>query len=126
MVKPNYNPFRPTDIIETQHGIITYENKRYFTHRKREHIFKKHQAFGISTTELETCYQQNVNHIIIKYHGNKKNIIYKIELHKTLNMQRHNQNGDTQILIPLNELKIVGEEIITPQNEVDKIIKQTQ
>ena len=52
MTQASYNPFRKKDWVETEHGTITYEHRRYFTHRKQEHVFKKYQAFGISLTEL--------------------------------------------------------------------------
>lgn len=111
MVQANYNPFRKKDIVETRHGIISYESRRYFTHRRPEHFFKKYQGFGISLTELEICYNERVDHILIKYHGTKKNILYKIPLQYLQYMQKYNNNGDEQIIIPIKEMSVVGEEV---------------
>ena len=110
MVQPTYNPFKEKDVVETEHGIITFEAKRYFTHRRPEHFFKKYGGFGISTSELAICYTEHVENIVIKYHGKKKNVIYKIKLDYLKYLPRYDNDGDKQIIIPIKEMKKVGEE----------------
>lgn len=112
MTRPEYNPFNRQYYKETQHGIIGKIERRYFTHRRPEHIFKKYQAFGISTTEMEICWNEHVNNIIIKYHGKDKNTYYKIKLEMLKYMKRFDNKGDEQIIIPIKEMEIVGEEEI--------------
>lgn len=105
-----YNPFTKKDIVETEHGVISFENRRYFTHRRPEHFFKKFGGFGISLSELEICYNEHVDHIIIKYYGKEKNILYKIKMDMIKYMKRYNNNGDEQVVIPTKDMEIIGYE----------------
>jgi len=65
MVNAGYNPFRKKEIVETGHGIISYDNRRYFTHRNKEHFFVKFRGFGISVSEIEICHNEHVDEIVI-------------------------------------------------------------
>lgn len=109
-MKANYKPFTTKKIIETDHGIINKEKNRYFTHRRPEHYFKKYQGFGISTTEIEIAKNEGCTHIIIKYHGRKKNILYKIKMNYLQYMKKYDFNGDEQIILPEKEMTIIGTE----------------
>lgn len=110
MVETRYNPFKQYETKETEHGIISLGPRRYFTHRRPEHFFKKFQGFGISLTEVEICFNEHVDHILIKYWGKQENIFYKIKLSYLKYMKRYDNNGDEQIILPIKEMEVVGKE----------------
>ena len=109
-MKPDYHPFKRRTIIETPHGIINTERNRYFTHRKPEHYFKKHQGFAVSDTEIDMARREGCTHIIIKYHGKASNYLYMIEMKYLEYMDKHDNNGDIQTVIPIKATQLIGTE----------------
>lgn len=106
----NYNPFSKKEVIDTQHGRINYHHDMgttYVTHRTEEHVFKKYQGFGISNTELETCYNERVHWILIIYHNEKKgtSIAYRIKLKETKYLPTYHNGNDTQTMIPIRKMQ---------------------
>lgn len=117
-MKANYNPFTKEDVVETDHGIITKSVGRYFTHRKPEHFFRKYQGFGISITEVEMAKLNHCTHIIIKYHGKRKNILYRILIKYLEFLEIYNFKDDKQYILPVKEMEIIGEEIGLKEHEI--------
>lgn len=112
MVDLSYNPFKQKRVVKTKYGIINREERRYYTHRHPEHFFKKFQGFAISVPEVEICNQERVTHIIINYHGKKKNVLYRIDVDYLKYMKTYDNDGDVQIILPIRELKVIGTEEI--------------
>lgn len=112
MVIANFHPFTKEQVEKTPHGIINKETHRYFTHRTKEHVFKKYQAFAISVSELELAEQGHCNHMVIKYHGTFKNIFYRISLEYLKYFKKHDNEGDLQVIIPIKEMEVIGEEVL--------------
>lgn len=109
MMKPNYNPFRQSDSIQTIHGTINFLHDMgitYVTHRRPEHFFKKFQGFAISTTELETCHANHVHWILILYtKTDGGQVPYRIELDKLRFFDTYTHEGDIQKVIPVKEMQ---------------------
>lgn len=107
-----YNPFSGESVIRTKHGFINKEKSRYFTHRRSRHFFRKYKGFGISEDELEICFSENIKWVFIKYVGVEKNTIYRIKLELIKYMDKYDNDGDMQYIIPVGEMEVVGEEIV--------------
>ena len=105
-----YSPFNRECQIETQHGLINYNHSMgtiYLTRRKREHIFKKYQAFNISESELLLCEKHNVYWIVIMYEKVEGGIIpYRIKMSKlALFEQYRGTDDDIQRIIPIRMME---------------------
>lgn len=119
-MRTEFNPFSEMvkEKASTQHGLILYKHKLYFTHRKTEHYFRKFQGFGISVSEVEIAVHEGCERIRIKYHGIKKNKIFEIPIEYLKFLQRYNFEGDEQIIIPEKEMKLIGEEEVSEEDQM--------
>jgi hypothetical protein len=100
------------NFIKTKYGKIATSNNRYLTNRNKEHYFVVYGGFGISSTEIEIMIQNQVKEILIYYHHSNKDLtIYKTTLiNLILHGRYHNNKGDEQKVLNIEELETVGTE----------------
>lgn len=108
----SYKPFSLPEYIETDYGTINTRKLRYFTHRKKEHFFKKFSGFGLSISEISLIAKYGVREIVIRYLGSKENIIYKYNIRNLKDAPEYDDEGDFQKIIEKRHLQIIGREVI--------------
>lgn len=86
-------------------GVIDHKTGEFISYRKKEHIFHRYNAFGISDKLLIELRNNGVKKIVLKYRDAEK-INFESELRDWLVSDKHFSDGtDRQTFISIADMK---------------------
>lgn len=88
----------------TEEGIVNRELRRYFTHRDYHGDDFK---VRIPKSEIEIAKYLHADHIVVKYHGKKRNLFFKFPIEYL----RYVGIDDDCYEIKFKDMELIGEEI---------------